>query len=174
MLRRSVLERHGYRDMGWPEDYDLILRLLGGGQKLGVVPERLLCWRDGASRLSRTSAIYGIDRFTACKAHFLAAGFLRHSDRYILWGYGDTGRALARALAEHGKRPRAIVEVHPGRIGQRILDAPVISPSELPGLMRSEHSPILASVARPGPRAEVRAALDAQGYVERRDYSCTA
>jgi glycosyltransferase involved in cell wall biosynthesis len=174
MLRRSVLERFGYRDMGWPEDYDLVLRLLGDGLKLGVVPERLLCWRDGASRLSRTSATYGIDRFTACKAHFLATGFLRGSDRYVLWGYGDTGRTLSRALAEHGKRPRAIIEVHPGRIGQRILDAPVVSPSELPGVMRGEPSPILASVARPGPRAEVRAALDAQGYVERRDYLCTA
>jgi len=174
MLRRSVLERFGYRDMGWPEDYDLVLRLLGAGLRLAVVPDRLLCWRDGASRLSRTSAVYGIDRFTACKAFFLAAGFLRDSDRYILWGYGDTGRTLSRALAEYGKRPRAIIEVHPGRIGQRILDAPVVSPSELPGLMRGEPEPILVSVARPGPRAEVRAALDAQGYVERRDYSCTA
>lgn len=174
MLRREVLERYGYRDAGWPEDYDLVLRLLGDGLRLGVVPERLLCWRDGASRLSRTSSTYAIDRFTACKAHYLARGLLRQGDEYVLWGYGDTGRLLARALLPHGKRPSAIIEVHPGRMGQRILGVPVVSPRQLPGLMRERRLPIVTSVARPGPRAEVRAALDALGFVELVDYVCAA
>jgi len=174
MLRRTVFERYGYRDQGWPEDYDLVLRLLAGGQKLGVVPERLLCWRDGAGRLSRTSETYRLERFTACKAHFLAHGLLQASDEYILWGYGDTGRALSRALALQGKRPRAIIEVHPGRLGQRILGAPVLAPAALPALMRERRSPIVASVARPGPRGEVRAALDGFGFVELEDYVCAA
>jgi glycosyltransferase involved in cell wall biosynthesis len=174
LLRRSLLARYGYRDMGWPEDYDLVLRLLGDGHRLGVVPERLLCWRDGEGRLSRTSDTYRIGRFTACKAHFLARGLLGRGDDYVLWGYGDTGRALARALAPHGKRPRAIIEVHPGRLGQRILAAPVLAPAELPMLMRERRSPIVASVARPGPRSQVRAALDALGFVELEDYVCAA
>jgi glycosyltransferase involved in cell wall biosynthesis len=174
MLRRPLLEGYGYRDLGWPEDYDLVLRLLAGGHRLGVVPARLLCWRDGAGRLSRTSECYRIERFTACKAHFLAHGLLARGDEYVLWGYGDTGRALARALAPHGKRPRAIIEVHPGRLGQRILGAPVLAPGELPLLMRERRSPIVASVARPGPRSQVRAALDGFGFVELVDYVCAA
>lgn len=174
MLRRSVLAQHGYRDAGWPEDYDLVLRLLGAGLRLGVVPERLLCWRDGASRLSRTSPTYAIERFVACKAHFLAAGLLAAGPGYILWGYGKTGRQLARALAVLGKRPRAIIELHPGRIGQRILGAPVAAPAELLELARHTPLPIVVSVARPGPRGEVRAALGAGGFVEGRDYVCAA
>jgi glycosyltransferase involved in cell wall biosynthesis len=174
MLRRPLLQRYGYRDLGWPEDYDLVLRLLGAGHRLGVVPERLLCWREGEGRLSRTSDSYRIERFTACKAHFLARGLLARGDEYVLWGYGDTGRALARALAPHAKRPRAIIEVHPGRLGQRILGAPVLAPSALPALMRERRSPIVASVARPGPRGEVRAALAALGLVELEDYVCAA
>jgi glycosyltransferase involved in cell wall biosynthesis len=170
MLRRAVLERHGYRDAGWPEDYDLVLRLLGAGLQLGVVPARLLCWRDGPGRLSRTSATYAIERFVRCKAHFLARGFLRERAEYVLWGYGDTGRLLARALAEHGKRPRAIIELHPGRIGQRIMGAEVLSPAALPALLAAQPLPLVASVARPGPRGEVRAALKAMGLVELRDY----
>jgi glycosyltransferase involved in cell wall biosynthesis len=170
MLRRSVLEQHGYRDEGWPEDYDLVLRLLGAGLQLGVVPERLLCWRDGPTRLSRTSATYASDRFFRCKAHFLARGFLRRESEYVLWGYGDTGRLLARALAEHGKRPRAIIELHPGRIGQRIFGAEVLSPTGLSSLLGAHPLPLVASVARPGPRGEVRAALNAMGLVELRDY----
>jgi glycosyltransferase involved in cell wall biosynthesis len=174
MLRRSILDRYGYRDPGWPEDYDLVLRLLGDGLKLGVVPRRLLCWRDGASRLSRTSSTYAIDRFTACKAHYLARGLLQHGDEYVLWGYGNTGRELARALLPHGKRPSAIIEVHPGRLGQRILGVRVVSPAELPALMRQRRVPIVASVARAAPRAEVRAMLDGFGYVELQDYVCAA
>jgi glycosyltransferase involved in cell wall biosynthesis len=173
MLRRSVLEQHRYRDAGWPEDYDLVLRLLGAGLRIGVVPERLLCWRDGASRLSRTSPTYAIERFVRCKAHFLARGLLGAGSEYILWGYGKTGRELARALGEHGKRPRAIIELHPGRIGQRILGARVSTPAALPELAR-QGLPIVVSVARPGPRGEVRAALAALGLLEGRDYVCAA
>jgi glycosyltransferase involved in cell wall biosynthesis len=175
MLRREVLERYAYRDRGWPEDYDLILRLLADQQRLGVVPKRLLCWRDGASRLSRTSSDYSIARFTACKAHFLARSHLAEQPQYILWGYGKTGRELARALAQHDKHPLGIVELHPGRIGQRILGAPVITPAQLPELRsRSGPLPIVVSVARPGPRGEVRAALGRLGLVELRDYVCAA
>jgi glycosyltransferase involved in cell wall biosynthesis len=174
MLRRSVLERHGYRDAGWPEDYDLVLRLLAAGEKLGVVPERLLCWRDGESRLSRTSATYSIERFVVCKAHFLAQGLLRAHGAYILWGYGNTGRTLARALLAQGKRPAAIVEVHPGRIGQRILGVPVLSPDALLAFRRDRRLPIIACVARPGPRREVRAALANLGCIELEDFVCAA
>lgn len=174
MLRREAFERHGYRDAGWPEDYDLVLRLLADGLALGVVPERLLCWRDAGRRLSRTSDTYALARFTDCKAHFLARGFLRDGPGYVLWGYGDTGRSLARALARHDKLPRAIIEVHPGRVGQRILGAPVIAPADVPALRRRLALPIVVSVARAGPRREVRAALAALGCVELEDYVCAA
>ncbi len=175
MLRRTLWGQYPYREQGWPEDYDLVLRLLGDGHSLGVVPRRLLCWRDGSRRLSRVSKAYSIDRFTACKAHFLARSQLARHDRYILWGYGKTGRNLARALAAHGKHPIAIIEVHSGRVGQRILGVPVISPADLGAFYaQAGPFPIIASVARPGPRGEVRAALDRLGLVELRDYVCAA
>src|SRR5439155_663464 len=94
MVRAEVLHRAAYRDAGWPEDYDLVLRLLGQGHEIGVVPRRLLAWRDGPRRLWRAGEAYRPERFTACKAAFLAAHFLAGADRYVLWGYGPTGRAL--------------------------------------------------------------------------------
>lgn len=175
MLRRSVLVKYPYRDCGWPEDYDLVSRLLESGERLAVVPRRLLSWRDGPSRLSRTSKDYAIESFIACKAHFLARGLLRAAPAYVLWGHGNTGRALATALERHDKRPVAIVEVHPGRLGQRIRGAPVIPPRDLPALVAREgRMPIVASVARAGPRTEVRKALEALGFVELRDFVCAA
>ncbi|UCE87193.1 MAG: glycosyltransferase family 2 protein, partial [Deltaproteobacteria bacterium] len=157
-IRRALLETFGYRDRGWPEDYDLVLRLLGAGHAIGVVPRRLVAWRDRAERLSRTSDRYAIERFTACKAEFLAAGFLAGSERYVLWGYGGTGKALRRALLAHGRRPAHIVELHPGRLGERIHGAPVIPPHELTRVTRR---PVVVSVAGETARSEIRAELAA-------------
>jgi glycosyltransferase involved in cell wall biosynthesis len=170
-IRRDVLERHGYRDRGWPEDYDLLLRLLGAGESIGVVPRRLLSWRHGSDRLSRTADAYRIERFTACKAEFLATSFLKEAERYALWGYGSTGRTLAAALAEHGKRPGYVVELHPGRLGNRIAGADVVDPE---ALAEREKLPLVVSVAGAVPRARIREFLDRRGYVELVDYVCAA
>jgi glycosyltransferase involved in cell wall biosynthesis len=171
MLRRELLAEVGYRDCGWPEDYDLVLRLLGSGKNLGMVPERLLHWRDGSGRLSRTSARYCLAAFVACKAEYLTRGFLRDRDRYVLWGYGDTGKALSEALAQRGKHPSAIIELHPGRLGQLIRGVRVIRPEALPSLPRQ---PLLVSVAGITPRTEIRAALAQMGFTETRDFVCCA
>jgi glycosyltransferase involved in cell wall biosynthesis len=171
MLRRSVLQLTPYRDCPWPEDYDLVLRLLQQGHRLGVVPRRLLHWRDGAGRLSRSSARYSLPAFIECKAEFLASGFLRAGDSYVLWGFGDTGKALAQALARRGKHPSAIVELHPGRLGQLIRGVRVIPPGALPSQPRN---PLVVSVAGLTPRSEIRAALAAMGFMETRDFVCAA
>ena len=171
LIRRSVLAAVGYRDRGWPEDYDLVLRLLAAGHEIGVVPRRLLGWRDGPGRLTRTHPAYGLDRITACKASFLADGFLAGGERYLLWGYGGTGRALARALRGHGKHPSHVVDVHAGRLGNVIHGALVVPPAALADLPRL---PLVASVAGEAARSEIRATLAALGWIETRDFVCAA
>jgi glycosyltransferase involved in cell wall biosynthesis len=171
MMRRDILLRFGYRDCDWPEDYDLLLRLLAAGHDIGVVPRRLLGWRDSAQRLTRTSSRYAIDRFAPCKAAFLAAQFLARTDTYILWGFGRTGRALHRALLVHGKRLAYLVDVHPGRLGNRIHGAATIAPEALAGL---HGLPVVVSVARALPRSKIRAAMRQMGFEELRDFVCAA
>lgn len=171
MARADVLRRVCYRDMGWPEDYDVLLRLMTSGHRIGTVPERLLAWRDGAGRASRVDPRYAPARFTACKAAHLADTFLAGVDRYVLWGYGNTGRHMRRALMPHGKHPSAIVEVKASRIGQRIHGAPVLSVEQWRAWPRD---PLLVSVARSAPRATVRAALADMGLRELHDYVCVA
>ena len=171
MIRRSVLRTQGYRDCGWPEDYDLILRLLAAQHQISVVPQRLLSWRDGPQRLSRTSSTYAIKCFTACKSAFLASTFLAHTDHYILWGYGETGKALRRALAPYDKRPAYIVELHPGRVGKTIHAAPVIPPEML---MRVPRNPVVISVAGMKARGEIRDAMAQMGFQELQDFVCAA
>jgi hypothetical protein len=170
-IRRALLVEVGYRDRGWPEDYDLVLRLLQAGHRIGVVPRRLLGWRVGSARLSRTHPAYSNASFTACRAHFLAQGFLAAHDRYGVWGYGGTGKALRRALAAHGKRPAYVVELHPGRIGEIIHGAPVIRPEALRAQPRL---PLVVSVAGEVARAEIRAELAKLGLRELADFVCAA
>jgi glycosyltransferase involved in cell wall biosynthesis len=170
-IRRDALARHDYREVPWAEDYDLVLRLLAAGEQLSVLPRRLVGWRHGGERLSRRDPRYSGAAFTACKAAFLAEGFLAGGQEYVLWGYGETGKALRRALAQHGRRPAHIVELHPRRLGETIHGAPVVRPEALPGLPRR---PIVVSVAGAAPRAEIRAQLAALGFQELRDFVCAA
>jgi glycosyltransferase involved in cell wall biosynthesis len=171
LLMRREMAALGYHDAPWAEDYDLVLRTLATGLRIGVVPRRLLAWRDRGERLTRSDSRYALPQFTACKAHYLAKGFLSGVDRYVLWGYGGTGRALRRALAVHGKTPSHVVEVKPSRIGNRIHGAPVI-----PVVALRELAPrrIVVSVARAGPRAEIRGALAAMGFVDGVHFVCAA
>jgi glycosyltransferase involved in cell wall biosynthesis len=170
-IRTAVLRGFAYRDVGWPEDYDLVLRLLAAGHRIGMVPRRLLGWRDGPARLWRTDARYALDRLAACKAAFLADGLLARTERYVLCGYGATGRALRRALLPYGKRPSHVVDVHPRRIGNTIHGAPVVSIDEL---RRVARPPVIASVAGARPRREIRAVLTAIGLREGDDFVCAA
>jgi glycosyltransferase involved in cell wall biosynthesis len=180
LLRTATLRAlGGWRDRGWPEDWDLFLRCYADAESgepspravIGVVPERLLAWNVRADSLSRTSPAYEQDAFTRCRAAHLAGQFLADADTYALWGYGGTGRALRRALADHGKYLEQVVELHPGRLGQRIHGAPVVPPEAL-GNDRPQR--LIVSVAGAAARSKVRGALAAMGYVEERDYVCAA
>lgn len=170
-IDRATLQRTGYRDRSWPEDYDLLLRLILAGRRIGILPRRLHLWRDHPGRLSRTAPSYASDRFVACKAAHLSRSFLAGGERYVLWGYGSTGRAMRKALEHFGKRPAAIIDLHPGRLGNRVHGAPVLPPSRINEV---GHLPLLASVARSGPRNEIRRYLNDRGLRESRDYICTA
>ncbi|MGC4067488.1 MAG: glycosyltransferase [Polyangiaceae bacterium] len=172
-VRRELFRRFPYRDEVWPEDYDWVLRVLESGLALGTVAAPLLEWRDAPSRLSRTCDRYGVDRFVTCKAHFLANHWLRSTDRYVLWGYGDTGRSLARALAKFGKVPSAILERHPRRIGQTILGVKVMAPEDAMNGMTRE-TKIVVSVAGAKPREEVRRVARELGLEEGKQYLCAA
>ncbi|MEM9173998.1 MAG: glycosyltransferase family A protein [Myxococcota bacterium] len=171
MIRHERLTALRYRDRGWPEDYDLLLRLLRDGPVVGAVPERILGWRDLPTRLSRTDPRCSQGRFTACRAWHLSRDFLADAPAYLLWGHGATGKALRRELEALGHLPNAIVEVHPGRLGNEIAGAPVV-PIDV--LERRPPYPLVVSVAGSTPRGEIRARLATYGFREGIDYVCAA
>lgn len=171
MYRASVLRRFPVRDCGWPEDYDLLLRMLHRGAQVGVLARRLHAWRDDARRPTRTDVRYSQARFVACKAHYLAHHFLRAETHYVLCGYGDTGRALRRALRQEGKEASHILEVNPRLIGQRVEGADILAHTHLPQLREYK---VIASVAGLQRRHALRQFLRQWKMLELKDFVCAA
>ncbi|HEX7120096.1 MAG TPA: glycosyltransferase [Longimicrobiales bacterium] len=172
MARRSaLLAVGGYRDMGWPEDYDLVLRLWAAGHRLANVPEVLLHWREGADRASRTDPRYAPDAFRRCKVHHLRRTLLAGREGAVVWGAGPVGKAFARELIAQRVPVRAFVDLDPRKIGQTIHDAPVVAPAEVG---RFDGAFVLAAVGQAGARAEIRAELARSGRVELEDFCAVA
>lgn len=173
-IRRELLERHGgWRDLDWPEDYDLWLRLLEDGVAIAKVPRVLLFWREHPERLTRTDSRYAVERFLRCKAHFLLSGPLAASARVVMWGAGQTGRRLSRYLLRGGAPLEAFVDIDPDKVGGRLRGVRIVSPATLPELL-APGTVVLAAVASRGSRALIRSQLDRLGLVEGRSYWCVA
>jgi glycosyltransferase involved in cell wall biosynthesis len=172
MIRRPVLEAlGGYRDAGWPEDYDLLLRLHAAGLRAANLPEVLLRWRVRPDRHSLRSERYAPAAFRRCKVHFLRAAFLPGERPVAVWGAGRVGKPLARELIRQGTPIAAFVDLDPRKVGQEIHGAPVLAPDEAAS-RRNDY--VLAAVGSPGAREEIRAALVAFGRREIRDFRVCA
>lgn len=170
MMRADALRAlGGYRDCGWPEDYDLWMRASGESLRFAKVPRHLYWWRERADRLSRTNAVYSPAAFRRCKVHYLKAMHLGDATRVNMWGAGKEGKALARHLRRVGIEVAAFVDVDPHKIGNVVLGAPVVGVEHL----TREHY-LLVAVGAHGARAEIRAHLAAAGWREPQDYRTMA
>ncbi len=172
LLRADVVELvGGYRDMGWPEDYDLMLRLWEGGGRFGKVPEVLLRWREGEDRLSRMHEAYSQDAFRRCKVHFLLRTLLRTGRGVVVWGAGPVGKTFARELLAQGGTLLGFVDLDPRKVGQEVHGVRVIRPETALELADAFS---VAAVGKKGGRDEIRRALTEAGRVEMRDFVAVA
>ena len=172
ILRADAMEvAGGYRDLAWPEDYDLIFRLWEGGGRFAKVPERLLRWRESTGRLSRTHSAYAEERFRRCKVHFLLRSHLYRGRGVVVWGAGPVGKAFARELLRQGGTLVAFVDLDPRKVGQSVYGVPVIPPEEVG---RFRDSFCVAAVGQVGARQEIREALKGGGWRELVDFAAVA
>ncbi len=165
--REVVLSVGGYRDPGWPEDYDLWLRLYLAGAHFGKVPQVLLRWRERPNRLTRIDPRCSNENFLRAKAFYLAHGPLADRDAIFLWGAGPTGRRLGRLLAQYGLPLRAYLDVDPKKVGRTRHHLPIYGPEALPELWGEAQNPALVvAVGAPGARSLIRRHLQALRLVE--------
>jgi len=167
-FRREALDTlGGYGDPDWPEDYDLFLRADAMGMRMAKPEGVLLRWRDHSRRLTRRSARYGIERFQAAKAHYLARHRLANRGPVVIWGAGPSGRMLHDLLSAEGVTVQGFLDVHPRRIGGQKRDLPVWSIEQAAKL---EDRMVLVAVGAAGARPRIRRFLQGLGREEGHDY----
>ncbi|HEY43398.1 MAG TPA: glycosyltransferase [Anaerolineae bacterium] len=172
IIRRTWLERvGGYQDLGWPEDYDLWLRMYVAGARFAKVPQVLLYWREHKARLTRTDDRYSDENLLRAKAHYLLQGPLKDRNAVIVWGAGRMGRRISKLLLQDEAPLVAFVDIDPTKIGRTRRGLPIIPPDKLVGWWRrSDHPIVLAAVASRGARSLIRDRLTGMGLVEGSDW----
>ncbi len=166
MMSRTAYDVSGaYQDHGWPEDYDLIMRFHLAGFRFGKVPESLLQWRHSEGRLSRNDARYSPSQFRALKRHYLERTSLAGDREFYQWGAGVVGKYWLREWG--GRKPEAVVDLHPRKIGKAIHGVRVVAPESLPGPGAAF---TVVAVGAPGAREEIRDWFRRRGYEELCDY----
>ena len=173
MIRRSVLEKfNGYLNQPWAEDYDLWLRMLGGGERIGKVDQLLLDWYDSGSRITRNHERYSQNSFLRAKAHYLARHPMVAEQGVSICGAGPIGKRLARFLLEEASEVRAFFEVNEKRIGETIHGIPVLDGNLSFG--DAIGSVLIGAVGVPGGRDKIRALANDAAFVEGVDFFCVA
>jgi glycosyltransferase involved in cell wall biosynthesis len=172
IFRREWVERTGgYQERGWPEDYDLWLRLYLAGARFAKVPEVLLDWRERPERLTRTDGRYSLENFLRLKAYYLQRGPLAGRDGVFIWGAGMVGRRLSKHLLRQGAPLRAFFDIDPRKIGSTRRGLPVLPPEALPEQWGRFSKPaLLAAVGARGARPLIRSRLEALGLREGQDW----
>lgn len=174
MMRCDALNAvGGYQDSPWAEDYDLWLRMLDRGFKLGKVSSILLDWYDGANRLTRTDERYSLDNFMRAKVHYLARIPEVRRRGVMISGAGETGKRFARELKATDVQVHAFLDVHPQRIGKKIHGIPVFEAEFCPE--PSSMTPVqLAAVGRPESRPRLCDFFLSRGFKQGHDFFCVA
>jgi glycosyltransferase involved in cell wall biosynthesis len=171
-MRADVLAAvGGYRDRGWPEDYDLVLRLWAAGHRFRNVEAQVLRWREHGARRSRSDPAYSLEAFVRCKVHHLRATLLRGFSSVVVWGAGPVGKSFARELQAQRSNVAAFVDVDPRKIGHDVQGAPVVG-VEQAASYRDAFA--VGAVAGEAARAEIREAIAAKGRRDGVDFVAVA
>jgi len=154
MRAEAIAQVGGYRSGDLPEDYDLWLRLVAAGWRLGAVDQEVVRLRDREDRLTRTDPRYRKAAFEQLKREFLAAGTLASPKRVAVWGAGRTGRRWIKWLLAQGHTVPGIIDIGTARVRSGI---PVSAPEALAKL---DLDHLLVAVGVRGAREQIRASLE--------------
>lgn len=167
MFRQAALQQlGGYRNNGWPEDYDLLLRADAAGMRMGKPEAVLLRWREHEHRLTHTDSRYDRQKFMQAKSHFLVNHRLRGRP-VVIWGAGPSGRLVCDLIVAEGAEIKGFIEVHPRRIGGKKRGLPVWGIDKVDSLGAAM---LLVAVGAAGAREEIATYLSEHGKVAGNDY----
>ena len=168
LMRRSIFKQIGlYRDLSWPEDYDLWLRAWQSGIRFAKIPQLVLMWREHEQRLTRTDKRYAVKEFIKAKAWMLAETLLKDRPA-IICGTGKLAVKLCDVLMALGVDVRAFVDVAPEKIGRTRRDLPVLSFEDM--LSSRENALLLGALGARGAGEKLREIFIASQLQEGQDF----
>ncbi len=169
----------GWRDCGWPEDWDFFLRAFDKGLRIGRLPEVLVEWRLHPEQLTWNDERYSQDSLMEARATFLARRLemIARADRSIwVLGAGPVGKTLIKTLAWHGVVANGLADVDPRKIGGVVRGVGhkwrVVSHPTLRAM--SPRPFAVSAVAGAAARGRVRAELARWGWREDWDFVVAA
>lgn len=180
-MRTEMARRRlgGWRDVGWPEDWDFFLRAFELGLRIARVPDVLLDWRQHDRQATRTGERYSADALVAARAAFLARRLRPEADAgRMVWilGAGPVGKELVKALARVGLVADGLADVDPRKIGGVVRGAgrrwTVVEHARLQAMTPRPFA--VSAVAGAAARQRVRAELARWGWAEGVDFVVAA
>lgn len=162
----------GYREMGWPEDYDLILRTWLAGIPMAKPDSTLLHWREHPESLTRTDQRYSREAFIQAKAWALvqpqAKLGLAGSRAVWLCGTGRNARFWHDALVANDVRVMGFVELDSAKRKTQKRHLPVITYAEL--ALQRDDALVITAVTNSAARVALHAWLLEQQLNEGTDF----
>jgi hypothetical protein len=171
-FRASALDEvGGYRAGTFPEDYELLMRMMLAGLRMEKRPVVRHLWRDhGARETYKEEARMHRDAFAEVKAEAMVARYAVDERPVLVLGTGREAGRIARALDARGVRAVAYFDLPEGRVGRTRYGAPVVDVAEL-AAWRAEQPRAFAigAVGTSGARGGVRMTLADAGFTEGED-----
>lgn len=132
LWRKSISDRLGaYRNGNFPEDYEMWLRWMDEGVKVGKLNKPMLRWHDSENRLTRTDEKYSKEAFHRVRVKFLAKHLEKHNPFHPevwVWGAARQTRRMAEMMKAEGVSIRKYIDV----ITSKQIHEPVLHYSEVP------------------------------------------
>jgi len=155
MMRRQDFESiGGFHSESYPEDYDLMFRMLHAGFELQKRKEVLHHWRDHSMRTSRNHPNYADNRFLDMKLKYFVESECSTGAGICLWGAGSKGKSIARGLASAGVEFRWVTS-NQKKIGKEISRLHLSGPNTV-----EQGSKVILAVAAEQDQMEIRRELD--------------
>jgi len=162
----------GYRDMGWPEDYDLILRTWLAGIPMAKPNNVVLRWREHPTRLTRTDNRYSRQAFIKAKAWALVqpeAGFNLAAGRSVwICGTGRNARYWHDALSSHNVNVKGFVELDNAKAKTQKRHLPIITYEQL--LAEPKEDFIISAINSPSARQALQSWFSENQFYANQDY----
>jgi GT2 family glycosyltransferase len=148
-----------------PEDYDLSFRLYQSDITLKIVPQVIHYWRDSLGRTSRTQSQYFPKNYVDLKVHYFLKIDRDRSIPLLLWGAGNKGKKVARALIESGEKFIWVTD-NSAKYGVNIYNQ-ILVPREDVELKNYQQ---IIAISSPKDQIEVQSNLDSLGLTNQINY----